>query len=260
MYTGIGVQALTLYSVYTGDQTFLGACESSARALVESPLRGARLQAIGRESLGLCAVVRGDVKSIREEHLAAQTPHMTDFGPETMGLMTRALGDLPAAARHFRDALTARWYARPACAWIRFFLGETLASQAGSEERDEAGRCLEAAEREALEYCMPTLAAKARAALDGLGGVRRNWPDRILSPREIEVFGLLAQGMTDKEIADELFLSARDRLPPCGKHSPEDRNRQQNRGRSSGEPSTSLVTGAADCQYSAGRIIYDHDE
>ena len=201
--------SLTQYSVYTGDQTFVGVCESCARALVDSPLSGVTLRAIGRESVGLCAVFRGDVQSVRDEHLPVQTPAVTDYGWEAVGLMARAVGELPKAARHFRHALAAYWNERPACAWTRFFLGETLASQAGSEERDEAGRCFEEAEREALEYGMPILAAKARSALDALGGVRRNGPDGLLSPRETEVFGLLAQGKTDKEIADELFLSTK---------------------------------------------------
>ena len=207
-WTVFGVHALVLYSVYTGDQGFLRGCEATARDFLESPLSGVRLRAIGRECLGLCAVIRGDLPSVRE-HLTAQEPELTDFGPETMGLMTRALGELPEAARHFREALTIRSSKVPECIWIRFFLGESLASQARKEERDEAERCFEAAEQSAIEYRMPVLAAKARAALDSLRYIRRPGPDGRLTPRETEVFRLLAQGRTDKEIAGELFLSTK---------------------------------------------------
>lgn len=54
----------------------------------------------------------------------------------------------------------------------------------------------------------PSLAARALAAL-ARGGLRREEPADTLTERETEVLGLLAQGMTNKDIAQSFFLSVR---------------------------------------------------
>lgn len=54
----------------------------------------------------------------------------------------------------------------------------------------------------------PSLAAKALAAL-ARGEVLQKSPSESLTDRESDVLGLLAQGMTNKDIAQTLFLSVR---------------------------------------------------
>jgi len=118
-----------------------------------------------------------------------------------------ALGDAPVAARHYEQALdlfeqagAARDITLALCS-----LGRAL-HEAGAANR--AIPVLRRGEELALELGDAQRVAEARAALAVCGEApRRAALPGGLTSREAEVLGLLAAGMTNKEIAERLVLS-----------------------------------------------------
>jgi DNA-binding CsgD family transcriptional regulator/tetratricopeptide (TPR) repeat protein len=119
-----------------------------------------------------------------------------------LGMLAATLGDRPRAERHFERALALNrqmgartWLAHTAYEYGRMLL-------AGSDPR--AAALLGEAEELAGRVGMPTLLERIRA----LGGAPpRDAPPDGLSFREVQILGLVAQGMSNREIGAALFIS-----------------------------------------------------
>ncbi|HUG13816.1 MAG TPA: LuxR C-terminal-related transcriptional regulator [Thermomicrobiales bacterium] len=180
-----------------------------------------QLQRIDALSLGVeCHVVLGHVDRAGDmlEQLTALTdmvgtPSMRAITASARGLIAGASGDSVAARRAFEDAVDdfQRGGAPYDAARARIALAQSLAANdRGSSAMAEARIARDTLRRLGAD-AMAKRADDILAAL-GAGAEARNVapaPPAKLSPREVEVLGLLARGLNNHEIADRLFLSVR---------------------------------------------------
>jgi DNA-binding CsgD family transcriptional regulator len=151
----------------------------------------------------------------RGQHVANGAGAGVYMGPVELqlGLAAAALGRLDAAMADLQtaveicDANGARGYAVQA----RVELAAALARRPAPGDLDQAAAALDAAAGEAEQLGMvPSterigqLRAQLRARLPATAAARSP-----LSPRELEVAGLVARGLTNKQIAEALYLSER---------------------------------------------------
>ena len=115
-------------------------------------------------------------------------------------------GDWETAAAHYAEAVEGHRAAgqRHDVVVAMIGLGRALHRL---ERGGEAVKQLRDAEAIATEIGNATYLASVRAALGEIGELSRILPPAGVTPREAEVLGLLGRGMTNREIAAELYLS-----------------------------------------------------
>lgn len=164
-------------------------------------------------SLGEAEAARGSLAQLRKLAEMAGTDAIRSYASMADGLVAAANGELSAARQSLEDAVQ-RFTDSGApfeTARTRLELAGTLAAlgrpQSASSEAAEA-----------LTILAPLGAAdaeRAQALLERVQhhpGYRNAGPSAdvaALSPRELEVLGLLADGRSNREMAQELFLSIR---------------------------------------------------
>jgi DNA-binding CsgD family transcriptional regulator len=122
-----------------------------------------------------------------------------------LGMLAATLGEAERAEEHFERAMelnrrmgAVTWLAHTAYEYGRLLLTR------GPGERDRADALLGEAAALAERIGMPALLGRVRA-LGGAGPTKRR-PDE-LSAREVEILGLVARGMSNREIGATLFIS-----------------------------------------------------
>ena len=128
-----------------------------------------------------------------------------------LGLLAQAMGELDKAVAHYEDALAFCRKAgyRPQLAWNCHDHADTLLQRNNSGDRDEATSLLDEALDIAQELGMrPLMERVVTLQEQALSRPRRGpkYPGG-LSQREVEVLRLISTGKTDREIAEELFIS-----------------------------------------------------
>jgi DNA-binding CsgD family transcriptional regulator/tetratricopeptide (TPR) repeat protein len=122
------------------------------------------------------------------------------------GLILLARGDLPAAQQALQSASQA-WQARRRSwehAWARLDLAEAAAR---ARRRGEADQLLDEARASAASIGAAALAGAADRLTGSLGRGRPAEPWHPLSAREFEVAQLVAAGLTNRQIAEQLILA-----------------------------------------------------
>jgi DNA-binding CsgD family transcriptional regulator len=125
-----------------------------------------------------------------------------------LGLLEHTLGRLDRAAARFEAALRFCREAgyRPELAWTSHDYARCLLARDGKGDRARARSLLDEALAVSADLGMVTLHRRVGDVLRRHEAMLRRRPD-ALSPGEVKVIRLLAQGKTNQEIAGELFIS-----------------------------------------------------
>jgi DNA-binding CsgD family transcriptional regulator/tetratricopeptide (TPR) repeat protein len=201
---------------------WLDMAEIAARALLASPCISAEWRFRAASCLGLVATVRGDSINAREcyEQLTETLnpdPESTvvfcrgslTFVQAQLARVAHTAGDLDRAVAHFeaaeRDCRAAKH--GPELAWICYDHANVLIEVSRPSDTDHAAALISEGAALADRHGMLPLSEKI-AVLRESSSVRPS-PPGGLTPREVEVLGLVAQGKTNQEIAMELFIAER---------------------------------------------------
>lgn len=126
-----------------------------------------------------------------------------------LGVAARATGRLDAAVKHLERAVERTRDAgmRPAEAESQFQLALTLHARARDGDAGTALALLSACLEAARSLGMRPLLARATELREALrAGTRQA---RVLTPREMEIATMVAEGLTSREIADAMHISSR---------------------------------------------------
>jgi DNA-binding CsgD family transcriptional regulator len=167
------------------------------------------LAALGRREA--CASMQQQLLPYADQFATSGAGTVASFGSVelTLGSLAAALDRADRAVQHLERALerNAGTGMRPAAEEARFELAKTLFQRDRGTDRGRALQLAAECEKRAGALGMRLLAARAaelRAQLRA--GTRR---ERLLTPREVEVARLVAEGLTSREIAEAMHISAR---------------------------------------------------
>ncbi|MBO0873829.1 MAG: hypothetical protein J2P19_10590, partial [Pseudonocardia sp.] len=147
------------------------------------------------------------------DYFAASGSGQTTFAGSvrlSLGVLATSLGKQDRATHHLRAAIDANQRAGlpPFEAHARFELARVLSGR-GDRERSEALVLAADAAHLAEELGMAPLCSRADALAGSLRHASRAVAPRRLTRRQTEIADLLARGLTNRQIADVLFISER---------------------------------------------------
>ena len=210
--------AIAAVARITGVPDRLEIAQSAAEAVLSDSSVRPFITMFAKAGLALLAVVKGD-RSAAEEHyhyLLDQRGTMVwtlTSIDRLLGLLSQTMNESDLAADHFEDALAFCRKAgyRSELAWSCCDYADAIYQRNGPEDRGKAKALLDESLAISTELGMKPLNEQVTERLDMI----QAQPPPVLtypaglSQREVEVLRLIAAGKTDREIADELFISFR---------------------------------------------------
>jgi ATP/maltotriose-dependent transcriptional regulator MalT len=216
---------IPLVAHITGSSGKFNEAEAAAQTILSFPAAALTHQTYARVGLALLAVQRGEVAAAGQYYDALVSTRGTMIrmiaSDRLLGLLAQTMGQPDQAAAHFVDALAFCRKAgyRPELAWTCCDYADALLVGAAQTSRGaltladhtRAMSLLEEALEIARELGMRPLEERARACQEltqAEQGLPPGYPAG-LTQREGSVLRLIAQGRSNREIADELFISLR---------------------------------------------------
>jgi DNA-binding CsgD family transcriptional regulator len=125
-----------------------------------------------------------------------------------LGLLATTLGHWDEAEQHFALSLerNEQWGYRPYVAYTRYGWADMLLRRDADGDRERAVHMLAEAKAIAREFGMERL-RRLIADLERQSGQRASARPGGLTKRELEVLRLLVEGKSDREIAEDLYIS-----------------------------------------------------
>jgi len=171
-----------------------------------------------KAGLALLSVLEGDRSKAQEHYdylLDKQGTATSSVASvdRILGLLSQTIGNPAQAGAHFEDALVFCRKAgyRPELAWTCCDYADTLLARNGDGDAAKAVSLLNESLSLASDLGMSPLGQRVTGRLESVGqqsSQASTLPDG-LTQREVEVLRLICGGKTDREIADELFISFR---------------------------------------------------
>ncbi len=215
-YTAI---VIPLVARITGIQSNFDVAAAAARTVLSSELRSQVLANNAISSLGIIGIERNDVDAIKEQYSALLLQAgtiLTGFLANVdriLGPLSSAMGNLDQSTVHFEDAMAFCRKAGylPELAWTCCDYADALLQREKERDRAMASSLLDESLTISTELGMRPLMERVTALqerADAQPVKASAYPDG-LTQREVEVLQLICGGKTDREIAEELFISFR---------------------------------------------------
>ena len=205
---------LSWWAFFTGRDDLLDRAEDAARLVLEDSVAWSRYHCAGLLHLGRILAIRGDAEASRRcysdfsDHCAkSRLPRKI----QELGLgMTASTAGMD---REARDHFARSWDYRDEVGFnthiaVGFFYSSFLARQRNKEDTILAREIAETALAESRRYKFVPWTDKLNTLMQEIDshGAPRSYPDG-LSEREVEVLRLVAEGLTDRQIGEKLFIS-----------------------------------------------------
>jgi DNA-binding CsgD family transcriptional regulator/tetratricopeptide (TPR) repeat protein len=214
---------IPVVSRITGVLDRLDIAAAAAQTVVSSPFANPLYAMLARAGLGLLAVLRDDAAAAAQQYGPLQSQAGTMYPQisidRLLGLLAQTMGNLDKASEHFEDALAFCRKAgyRPELAWTCCdYADALLLNPVGAHsraplpaDRQKAMSLLDEALAITRELGMRPLMERVVALQEKVESPPAKapaYPDS-LTQREVEVLRLVAAGKTDRQIAEELFIS-----------------------------------------------------
>jgi len=213
--TASAIVALTvpIAAKITGAVDRLNVALSAATLVLEHPQSPTLSINQSQAGLGLGAVLSDDANLAAKKYDIVKTwPHTFMFfsisADRLLGLLTQTMGKLDLATAHFQDALTfcRNGGYRQELAWACHDFSSMLLERGDQADRTKINEMIYESLAIATEFGMNPLVARAAATQERAIAEPTAYPDG-LTVREVEVTRLVAEGKTDRGIAEELIIS-----------------------------------------------------
>ena len=193
--------------------------EVAAQAVLSSSSATPLHTGWARVGLALMAVLRVDTATAWEQYTILEPQKGAMLGltiiasDRLLGLLSQTMGNLGQAATHFEDSLDFCRKAgyRPELAWTCHDYADMLLQRNDAGDRGRAIGLLDESLSISNKLGMRPLVERVAAIQERAASQPAEapaYPDG-LTLREVEVLQLIAAGKTNREIADELFISVR---------------------------------------------------
>ncbi|MCI0847217.1 MAG: AAA family ATPase [Chloroflexi bacterium] len=210
-------QGIPLIAEITGSMEHLEAAARASNALLSFPSATPFLTQLARSGLALNMLLTGNISGI-QDYYEALKPHRGQWlawasVDQVLGQICRATGLLDRAVEHFESAMDVSRKSgyRAYLPRLGLLYSGTLLERRGDGDQEHAQTLIDEALVTAGELGMRPMLEQLTQLQDEIPATGRAAASNPagLTQREADVIRLIAQGKTDREIAEELIIAIR---------------------------------------------------